>query len=211
MIATYFNDRRPHHLHLRSERHRAKVRIADADIIDGELPARVLPLVAEWAYTHRSELAGNRTSLATQGTFADQGDSAHRATSSSAIDTLAVRDLEDGDLTTCFIDQIDDSEVTLANARAIRVARKFLATSRPWIDPQLANTRDDPVAIRLRTDRRKFLPAEVLNSSLYSATPFQVLQHSLEGNAALTDPHVERFEIFRVFGYRQSHRLIDDV
>jgi hypothetical protein len=70
VITMYFNDHAPPHFHVRYERYRAKVRIADADVIDGELPARVLALVTNWAQIHRGELDRNWTSLATQGTFA---------------------------------------------------------------------------------------------------------------------------------------------
>ncbi len=69
VITMYFNDHGPPHFHVRYESYRAKVRIVDADLIDGELPARVLALVREWAHLHRKELDRNWTSLATQGTF----------------------------------------------------------------------------------------------------------------------------------------------
>ena len=69
VITMCFNDHSPPHFHVRYERYRAKVRIADAELVDGELPARVLALVAEWAQIHRRELDRNWTSLATQGTF----------------------------------------------------------------------------------------------------------------------------------------------
>ena len=70
VITMYFNDHSPPHFHARYERYRAEVRIADGDVIDGELPARVRALIAEWARIHRVELDRNWTSLAAQGTFA---------------------------------------------------------------------------------------------------------------------------------------------
>jgi hypothetical protein len=70
VVTMYFNDHNPPHFHVRYEGYRAKVRIADAAIIDGELPQRVGALIAEWAHIHRDALDRNWTSLATQGTFA---------------------------------------------------------------------------------------------------------------------------------------------
>ena len=69
VITMYFNDHGPPHFHVRYERHRAKVRIADSGVIDGALPPRVLSLVEEWARIHRGELERNWTDLATTGTF----------------------------------------------------------------------------------------------------------------------------------------------
>jgi hypothetical protein len=70
VITMYCNDHRPPHFHVRYERYRAKVGIADGNVIEGALPTRVLALVAEWAHIHRVELDRNWTSLATEGTFA---------------------------------------------------------------------------------------------------------------------------------------------
>lgn len=70
VITMYFNDHRPPHFHVRYERYRAKVCIADAVVIDGDLPHRVALLVARWVEIHRQELYRNWTSLASRGTFA---------------------------------------------------------------------------------------------------------------------------------------------
>ncbi len=65
----------------------------------------------------------------------------------------------------------------------------------------------DPLAYR----PMQFFAVDILNGSLYSATPLQVVQHSLERNTALAHPQIERFEIFGVPSQRQPHRVIDDV
>jgi hypothetical protein len=70
VVTMYFNDHNPPHFHVRYESYRAKVRIADAVVIDGDLPQRVAALVAEWVHLHGGELERNWTNLATQGTFA---------------------------------------------------------------------------------------------------------------------------------------------
>lgn len=70
VITMYFNDHGPPHFHVRYERYRAKVAIADGHLIEGALPARLLGLVTEWTHIHHAELDGNWTSLATEGTFA---------------------------------------------------------------------------------------------------------------------------------------------
>jgi hypothetical protein len=56
IITMYYLDHPPPHFHVRYNEHRAKVSIAGLAIIDGELPSRVMALVAEWGRAHRQEL-----------------------------------------------------------------------------------------------------------------------------------------------------------
>jgi hypothetical protein len=69
VITMYFNDHDPPHFHVKYGHHRATVAIDSLRIRQGELPARVLGLVIEWAQLHRAELRENWTLLQTEGTF----------------------------------------------------------------------------------------------------------------------------------------------
>lgn len=69
VITMYFNDHEPPHFHVRYAEFRAVVSIEALRLLAGDLPPRVLGLVAEWAQLHRSELAANWTLLAEEGKF----------------------------------------------------------------------------------------------------------------------------------------------
>ncbi len=55
----YFDDHSPPHFHIKYGEHKAQMSIASLEIIEGELPRRVLGLVLEWAALHRLELSDN--------------------------------------------------------------------------------------------------------------------------------------------------------
>jgi hypothetical protein len=69
VITMYFNDHDPPHVHARYGESRATFAIDALKLLDGELPPRVVGLVAEWAAMHRFELRRNWTLLATEGKF----------------------------------------------------------------------------------------------------------------------------------------------
>lgn len=69
VITMYFNDHDPPHFHVRYGEHRATFSIDALQVLDGQLPARVVGLVAEWGSLHRFELRRNWTLLATEGKF----------------------------------------------------------------------------------------------------------------------------------------------
>ncbi len=56
VIRMYFDDHLPPHFHAVYGEHEALVNINTLAIIWGNLPARALSLVIEWAYLHRDEL-----------------------------------------------------------------------------------------------------------------------------------------------------------
>jgi hypothetical protein len=55
----YFDDHNPPHFHVRYNDYRAIISIANLALLEGELPARVLGLVIEWAELHNNELLEN--------------------------------------------------------------------------------------------------------------------------------------------------------
>jgi len=57
------------HFHVRYGEFRATFAIDALELLQGELPPRVVGLVAEWAALHRFELRRNWTLLATEGKF----------------------------------------------------------------------------------------------------------------------------------------------
>ena len=69
VITMYFNDHEPPHFHVRYGEFRATFAIDALELLQGELPPRVVGLVAEWAALHRFELRRNWTLLATEGKF----------------------------------------------------------------------------------------------------------------------------------------------
>lgn len=55
----YYRDHEPPHFHAVYGEYQAQVAIATLEPLNGELPARALRLVREWAALHRSELDAN--------------------------------------------------------------------------------------------------------------------------------------------------------
>jgi hypothetical protein len=69
VVTMYFNDHNPPHFHVRYGDARATVSVPSLELMSGDLPARVLGLVMEWASMHREALLENWTTMATSGTF----------------------------------------------------------------------------------------------------------------------------------------------
>jgi hypothetical protein len=59
LIQMYFDDHEPPHFHARYGQARAVVRIADGEIIAGELPPTARRLVRQWALARTAELQDN--------------------------------------------------------------------------------------------------------------------------------------------------------
>jgi hypothetical protein len=55
----FFNDHDPPHFHVRYQQYRARIRIADGAVIDGNLPPTVNRLVREWTALRQRELMRN--------------------------------------------------------------------------------------------------------------------------------------------------------
>ena len=56
VVQIYFGDHPPRHFHARYAGQTAKIDIESLAVIDGQLPARALGLVVEWAAIHQQEL-----------------------------------------------------------------------------------------------------------------------------------------------------------
>lgn len=56
VIIMYYNDHAPPHFHAKYENQTGVFSITDLKLIEGDLPKRVILLVLEWAFEHRSEL-----------------------------------------------------------------------------------------------------------------------------------------------------------
>ena len=59
VITMYYRDHDPPHFHAVYGEFQAQIVIATLEPLNGELPARALRLVREWAGLHRSELDAN--------------------------------------------------------------------------------------------------------------------------------------------------------
>ena len=58
-VRMFFNDHDPPHFHVQYQQFRARVRIADGQIMSGRLPATVTRLVMEWTELRREALMRN--------------------------------------------------------------------------------------------------------------------------------------------------------
>ena len=56
VVQMYFGDHPPPHFHARYAGRSAKIDIDAISVIEGDLPARALALVIEWAALHQEEL-----------------------------------------------------------------------------------------------------------------------------------------------------------
>jgi Domain of unknown function (DUF4160) len=56
VIAMYYKDHPPAHFHAKYGNQTGVFSIDDLQLIEGELPKRVISLVLEWAFQHREEL-----------------------------------------------------------------------------------------------------------------------------------------------------------
>jgi hypothetical protein len=57
VIRMYFRDHNPPHFHAQYSGHEALIGISTLAVIAGDLPARALGLVTEWASLHSAELS----------------------------------------------------------------------------------------------------------------------------------------------------------
>jgi len=55
----YYKEHSPPHFHAKYAGQRASFTISDLCLFEGQLPKRVISLVLEWAFDHRSELLEN--------------------------------------------------------------------------------------------------------------------------------------------------------
>jgi hypothetical protein len=58
-IQMFYDDHNPPHFHARYNRAKALIRIADGEVISGELPPTAARLVKEWALARQLELEEN--------------------------------------------------------------------------------------------------------------------------------------------------------
>jgi hypothetical protein len=63
----FFNDHDPPHFHIRYQQFRARIRIADGEIIDGRLAPTVTRLVKEWTALRHDALMKNWIAARTDG------------------------------------------------------------------------------------------------------------------------------------------------
>jgi hypothetical protein len=69
VIFMYFNDHNPPHFHARYGEYEAAVSINDLSVVEGNLPARILGFVIEWAVLHRQELMNDWNLIQTTGDY----------------------------------------------------------------------------------------------------------------------------------------------
>lgn len=55
----FFRDHLPAHFHVEYAEYKAKISIADGELIEGQLPRKALRLVQAWTEIHRDELLAN--------------------------------------------------------------------------------------------------------------------------------------------------------
>jgi hypothetical protein len=58
VIKMYFADHAPPHFYAEYAEHEARIAIGSLAVLSGNLPARAMGLVAEWATLHQKELQG---------------------------------------------------------------------------------------------------------------------------------------------------------
>jgi Domain of unknown function (DUF4160) len=66
-VRMFFNDHDPPHFHVRYQGYRARILIANGEVVEGRLPVRVARLVKEWTDLRRSELMHNWHLARTEG------------------------------------------------------------------------------------------------------------------------------------------------
>jgi hypothetical protein len=59
VVAMFYGDHPPPHVHARYGDHRAQITISTGDVLHGFLPRRALTLVRDWTDLHRDELTDN--------------------------------------------------------------------------------------------------------------------------------------------------------
>lgn len=68
-VRMFFNDHDPPHFHARYQGFRARIRIADGEIIDGKLPPTVARVLKEWTDLRRDALMRNWQAARTDGSL----------------------------------------------------------------------------------------------------------------------------------------------
>jgi Domain of unknown function (DUF4160) len=63
IIFMYFDDHNPPHFHAHYGEYKAVIAIKDFALLEGQLPAKTLGLVIEWAALHQKELLENWNSM----------------------------------------------------------------------------------------------------------------------------------------------------
>ncbi len=56
VVAMYYNEHQPPHFHAKYGEFRASFSIKDLEIIEGNMPKRVISLILEWAFENRQDL-----------------------------------------------------------------------------------------------------------------------------------------------------------
>ena len=57
VVAMYYRDHTPPHFHVKYGEHRASITVETLEVLEGNIPSRVLALVLEWVHLHRKELS----------------------------------------------------------------------------------------------------------------------------------------------------------
>jgi len=68
-VLMYFNDHNPPHFHVEYGEFEASVAINNLGLMEGDLPARILGYVVEWASLHKQELISNWNMLQSVGKY----------------------------------------------------------------------------------------------------------------------------------------------
>ena len=71
IIKMFFDDHNPPHFHAEYNEYKAEIGINDLTVLRGELPARILGLVVEWAELHKVELHDNWQRMENEQPFND--------------------------------------------------------------------------------------------------------------------------------------------
>lgn len=66
-VRMFFNDHDPPHFHVTYQGFRARVSIADGEVIDGKVPPAVARILKEWAVLRHEELMRNWVACRTDG------------------------------------------------------------------------------------------------------------------------------------------------
>ncbi len=69
VILMHFREHNPPHFHARYNEFEAALLIESLDVMEGNLPPRVLSLVGEWAGLHQAELLDNWNTMRSTGQF----------------------------------------------------------------------------------------------------------------------------------------------
>ncbi|MCP4482846.1 MAG: DUF4160 domain-containing protein [bacterium] len=56
IISMYYREHGPPHFHAKYDDYRASFSILELNVLEGDMPRRVVTLILEWAFKHREEL-----------------------------------------------------------------------------------------------------------------------------------------------------------